>query len=69
MQRFPDHVLFQAEVEVKEVPARQKAYVGLFRRGGLDLADREPFQDLDVFRAELARLFAADAKALQSDRS
>ena len=33
------------------------------------LADRELFQDLDVFRAELTRLFAVDAEALQSDRS
>ena len=69
VQRLADHVLFQVKVEVEEVPAGQKAYVGLLRRGGLRLPDREAFQDLDVLRAELPRLFAIDAEALQSDRS
>ena len=56
-------------LEVEEMPAGQKAYVGLLRRGGLRLADRKSFQDFDVLQAELTRLFAVDAETLQSDRS
>lgn len=69
MQCLPDRVLFQAKVDVEEVPPGQKTHVGLLRPGGLRLADSKSFQDLDVFQAELARLIAVNAETLQSDRS